>query len=120
VTAARHEGGPGTWTTPGGTLRAPRVIWAGNAYGTWPRRAPGLAILPYFNFATDPLPADLRATVLPGGEGAWDTDTILTSFRLDAAGRFIIGSVGALGTGLGCGRCTRAGRGGGWRGFIRS
>ena len=83
-----------------GTLRAPRVIWAGNAYGTGPARAPAraLSVLPYFNFATDPLPAPIRATILPQGEGAWDSAKILTSFRLDAAGRFIIGSVGALGS----------------------
>lgn len=97
VMAARHDGTLWHLTTPGGTLAAPRVIWAGNAYGTGPARAPGLAILPYFNLATDPLPDALRAGVLPGGEGAWDTAKILTSFRLDAAGRFIIGSVGALG-----------------------
>jgi glycine/D-amino acid oxidase-like deaminating enzyme len=98
VTEARREGDLWLLATPGGTLRAPRVIWAGNAYGTGPAAAPGLAILPYFNFATDPLPEGLRASILPQGEGAWDTAQILTSFRLDAAGRFIIGSVGALGS----------------------
>jgi glycine/D-amino acid oxidase-like deaminating enzyme len=98
VTSARREGDLWHLTTPGGTLSAPRVIWAGNAYGIGPAAAPGLAILPYFNFATDPLPQALRASILPQGEGAWDTAQILTSFRLDAAGRFILGSVGALGS----------------------
>lgn len=97
VTAARREGGDWLLEVPGGTLRAPRVIWAGNAYGQGPAANRALAILPYFNFATDPLPAALRATILPGGEGAWDTAQVLTSFRLDAAGRFVIGSVGTLG-----------------------
>ncbi|WP_209427849.1 FAD-binding oxidoreductase [Pararhodobacter sp. SW119] len=99
VQTARRDGGDWVLTTPGGTLRAPRVIWAGNAYGQGPAADPAraLATLPYFSFATDPLPADLRADILPGGEGAWDTAKILTSFRLDAAGRFIIGSVGQLG-----------------------
>jgi glycine/D-amino acid oxidase-like deaminating enzyme len=97
VTAARHEGGAWVLEVPGGRVRAGRVIWAGNAYGRGPAAAPGLAVLPYFNFATDPLPEDLREGILPGGEGAWDTAKILTSFRLDAAGRFVIGSVGALG-----------------------
>lgn len=99
VSTAEHAGGVWRLTTPGGTLRAPRVIWATNAYaqgaGEPPARA--MAVLPYFNFATDPLPESLRATILPGGEGAWNSAKILTSFRLDAAGRFIIGSVGALG-----------------------
>lgn len=84
--------------TPKAILKAERIIWAGNAYGQGAAKVPGLAILPYFNFATAPLPADLQARILPGGEGAWDTETVLTSFRKDAAGRFIIGSVGALGS----------------------
>jgi glycine/D-amino acid oxidase-like deaminating enzyme len=42
------------------------------------------------------LPADLRRTILPGGEGAWDTRTVLSSLRLDAAGRLVFGSIGAL------------------------
>jgi len=100
VTAARRAGGDWLLETPGGQLRAPRVIWAGNAYGQGPAAVPGLAILPYFNMATAPLPAALRDTILPGGEGAWDTDDVLTSFRMDAAGRFIIGSVGNLGAEL--------------------
>ena len=100
VRAARRDGADWMLTTPGGTLRAPRVIWAGNAYGQGPAAEPAraLATFPYFSFATDPLPEDLRATILPGAAGAWDTATILTSFRLDAAGRFIIGSVGQLGS----------------------
>lgn len=100
VSGAEHAHGAWTLTTPSGTLRAKCVIWAGNAYGAGPARAPAkaLSILPYFNFATDPLPEALRATILPHGEGAWDSAKILTSFRLDAAGRFIIGSVGALGS----------------------
>jgi glycine/D-amino acid oxidase-like deaminating enzyme len=99
VDAAQREGADWVLTTPGGRLRAPRVIWAGNAYGEGPAAEPAraLATLPYFSFATDPLPEHLRATILPGGEGAWDTGRILTSFRLDAAGRFVIGSVGQLG-----------------------
>lgn len=98
VTEARREGGAWVLQTASGTLSAPRVIWAGNAYGQGPAASKSLAILPYFNMATDPLPEKLRASILPGGEGAWDTAQVLTSFRLDAAGRFIIGSVGALGT----------------------
>lgn len=99
VNAAEQRGGVWRLTTPGGVLCAPRVIWATNAYaqGLADEPAKALAVLPYFNFATDPLPEELRAGILPGGEGAWDSAKILTSFRLDAAGRFIIGSVGALG-----------------------
>ena len=99
VRAARREGGTWQLQTQSGQVSAARVIWAGNAYGTGPAAAPARALttLPYFNLATDPLPDDLRATILPGREGAWNTAKILTSWRLDAAGRFIIGSVGWLG-----------------------
>ncbi|MCC5989501.1 MAG: FAD-dependent oxidoreductase [Pararhodobacter sp.] len=99
VQAAERLGDTWRLRTPSGQLSAPRVIWAGNAYGTGPAAAPAkaLSVLPYFSFATDPLPEALRATILPGGEGAWNTARILTSWRLDAAGRFIIGSVGWLG-----------------------
>lgn len=99
VRSARHDGNVWHLQTPGGTVMATALIWAGNAYGAGPAAVPAQALsdLPYFNFATDPLPPALRVRVLPGGEGAWDTARVLTSFRLDAAGRFVIGSVGALG-----------------------
>ena len=97
VTGAQAHGGRWVLETGRGKVSAARVIWAGNTYGTGPAANESLTIMPYFNFATDPLPEDLRKTILPGGEGAWNTATVLTSFRLDAAGRFIIGSVGQLG-----------------------
>ncbi|HEX4766928.1 MAG TPA: FAD-binding oxidoreductase [Lichenihabitans sp.] len=88
---------------PGGAVRAPWVVVATNAYGMaspFPQVAEELVLLPYFQFATAPLGHNLRATILPGREGAWDTKEILSSFRLDAAGRLLFGSVGALrGTG---------------------
>ncbi|MEI9905396.1 MAG: FAD-binding oxidoreductase [Asticcacaulis sp.] len=49
-----------------------------------------------FNFATEPLPDNVRATILPEKQGAWDTREVLSSFRMDAAGRLVFGSVGAL------------------------
>jgi glycine/D-amino acid oxidase-like deaminating enzyme len=52
--------------------------------------------LPYFNLATRPLPPDILQTILPERQGAWDTKEILSSFRLDQAGRLVFGSVGAL------------------------
>jgi glycine/D-amino acid oxidase-like deaminating enzyme len=52
--------------------------------------------LPYFNLATAPFSPEIRARILPERQGAWDTKTILSSFRLDAQGRLVFGSVGAL------------------------
>ena len=51
---------------------------------------------PYFNFATRPLSDALRAAILPGREGCWDTRLIMNSFRFDQAGRLLFGSIGAL------------------------
>ena len=34
------------------------------------------------------------STILPGKEGCWDTATIMSSFRIDKAGRLIIGTMG--------------------------
>ncbi|MFG1181710.1 NAD(P)/FAD-dependent oxidoreductase [Xanthobacter versatilis] len=91
---------PAGWrlATPGGSLEADHLIAATDAYGTGPfaplRREQ--VHLPYFNLATAPLPPAARATILPGRQGAWDTRSILTSFRVDAAGRLVFGSVGAL------------------------
>jgi len=38
----------------------------------------------------------LRETILPGGEGCWDTAQVMSSFRLDRAGRMVIGAIGSL------------------------
>jgi len=84
----------------GGQVEARWVIVATNTYslpaGPWSALATELVRMPYFNLATQPLPDDLRRAILPGGEGAWDTRSILSSLRLDAAGRLVFGSIGAL------------------------
>ncbi|MCE5973842.1 FAD-binding oxidoreductase [Sinirhodobacter sp. WL0062] len=85
--------------TPQGRLRAKWLIPASDAYTAqvFPQIASEQVILPYFNMATAPLPEVLRATILPGCEGCWDTREVLSSFRMDAAGRLVFGSVGQLG-----------------------
>ena len=85
-----------------GSVSADWVVVATNAYthAPWPEIRAQLVHLPYFNFATKPLPPDLRASILPERQGAWDTKEVLTSFRFDRQGHLVIGSVGALrGTG---------------------
>src|SRR6218665_4072534 len=59
----------------------------------WPQLQQELARLPYFNVAPEPLPPASRQKILPGGHGVWDTATILSSWRLDAGGRLVCGSV---------------------------
>ncbi len=88
--------------TPKGRVFADWVVLAMDAYCEGPFRMIGReqVRLPYFNFATEPLPADIRATILPDRQGAWDTREVLSSFRMDRFGRLVFGSVGALhGTG---------------------
>lgn len=111
--AAIHTGSPvigceprgAQWAvrTAGGEVTARWVIVATDAYSTgpWSGVQAEQVALPYFNLATEPLPEALLREILPGRQGCWDTKTVLSSFRLDAAGRMIFGSVGALrGSGL--------------------
>ncbi|MFT6773105.1 MAG: glycine/D-amino acid oxidase-like deaminating enzyme [Paracoccaceae bacterium] len=106
--AVVHERSPAThiardgdgWrvTTPGGTVRAGALLVLTNAYhmGADGVAAPQAIPVHYFQLATAPLPPALRAAVLPGAEGCWDTAQVMTSWRTDAAGRLILGAIGAL------------------------
>lgn len=102
VLSAAQEAGRWRLRTGSGSVRVEKIIVATNAYTKadtatlWPEIRTELIHLPYFNIATVPLDAAQLATVLPKKQGAWDTKNILTSFRLDRAGRLVIGSVGAL------------------------
>ncbi len=84
--------------TAQGSVTSPWVIVATDAYSTGPFASvrEEQVHLPYFNFATAPLGDNLRHSILPGREGCWDTREILSSFRMDKAGRLVFGSVGAL------------------------
>jgi len=85
-------------TTAQGSVTARWVIPAGDAFATGPFAATRTeqVRLPYFNFATVPLSDNLRRAILPERQGVWDTKEILSSYRMDAAGRLVFGSVGAL------------------------
>ncbi|MCA0873256.1 FAD-binding oxidoreductase [Seohaeicola saemankumensis] len=84
--------------TPGGTIRAKSLLLATNAYhcGASGLPAPQYTTVGYFQLATAPLNDTQRAAILPGGEGCWDTGLIMSSFRIDAAGRLILGAMGDL------------------------
>lgn len=88
--------------TQAGEVTTEWVIVATDAYSTgpWSVIRQEQVHLPYFNLATTPLSDNLLRSILHGREGCWDTKEILSSFRMDRAGRLIFGSVGALrGTG---------------------
>ncbi|MGX7706247.1 NAD(P)/FAD-dependent oxidoreductase [Methylobacterium sp. Gmos1] len=98
VVAATDQGGSWRLDTPHGSLEASHVVVATNAYtsAVWPEIRAELVHLPYFNMATAPLGDNLRRSILPERQGAWDTRSVLSSFRFDRRGRLIFGSVGAL------------------------
>ncbi|MCF6370170.1 NAD(P)/FAD-dependent oxidoreductase [Rhizobium halophilum] len=88
--------------TSSGEVSADWVIVATDAYSTgpWEVLRKEQVRLPYFNLATAPLSSEHLKSILPGRQGCWDTREILSSFRMDRAGRLVVGSVGALrGTG---------------------
>ena len=82
--------------TPQGAVTADQVLLCTNAYtdALWP----GLArsVIPAFSYqiATVPLGDNLRAGILPNGEGVSDTRRLLRYFRLDPQGRLILGGRG--------------------------
>lgn len=89
----------GLWhlRTPHGTVTAPHVVIATNAYSDdlWPGLRSVFTPIHFFQFATPPL-GERAAHILPEGQGLWDTGKIMLAFRRDAAGRIVIGSMGAL------------------------
>ncbi|MGY8630993.1 FAD-binding oxidoreductase [Bradyrhizobium sp. 14AA] len=98
VVSAVDHGARWMVATASGSVRADWVIVATDAYarGPWSQVRQEQVHLPYFNFATRPLSDNLRASILPERQGAWDTKQVLSSFRFDRAGRLVYGSVGAL------------------------
>ncbi|MGX5668744.1 NAD(P)/FAD-dependent oxidoreductase [Rhizobium daejeonense] len=84
--------------TKNGSVTANWIIVASEFYSTgpWEQIRNEQVLLPYFNFATAPLSKAQLEKILPGREGCWDTKEILSSFRMDKAGRLVFGSVGAL------------------------
>lgn len=98
ATSLRREGDFWRVTTPNGSLRARHLIMATNAYASAIPGYPTPQLIPvhYFQAATDPLPAPLLDTILPGREGCWDSALVMSSWRLDQAGRLVIGGMGSL------------------------
>ncbi|MGO4737142.1 NAD(P)/FAD-dependent oxidoreductase [Bosea sp. 2KB_26] len=103
VTGLERNGSAWLVRTASGSVSANWLILATDAYSTGVTTSirEEQVHLPYFHVSTAPLGHNIRKTILPHGGAGWDTKTILSGFRLDAEGRLIVGSVGALrGTGL--------------------
>src|SRR5579862_4161048 len=90
----------GAWTieTAGGSVSAPMVIVATDAYtgnlNDELRRT--IVTVPSFQVATAPIPNQLRSTILPDGQAASDTWHLLRYFRLDSSGRLVFGTRGTF------------------------
>jgi len=82
-----------------GTVAADTVLIATNAYtdGLWPGLRRSFIPAHSIQSATAPLEPRLRASILPHGEVASDTQRIIFYYRLDPQGRFIIGGRGSFG-----------------------
>lgn len=92
--SVEHAGGHWLVKTLGGTIKAETVIVCTNGYTG--SMLPGLSetIVPVLTgvIATEPLTDNLKAKILPGGQGAADTRRLLSWFGLDAQNRLLFGS----------------------------
>lgn len=86
-------------SSQGHTIRSKHLLVATNAYPQHLSDNFTAEFTPvhYCQFATAPLPQALQDKILAGKEGCWDTAKVMSSFRMDAEGRFIIGGMGEFG-----------------------
>lgn len=84
--------------TARGRMRAGQVLIATNGYtdGLWP----GLqqTVVPVYSAiaASEPLPAALAATILPGRQVVFETGRITVYYRIDSQGRLLMGGRGPM------------------------
>ena len=85
-------------TTPHGEVTAEHVLLTTDTYALHDNHdvATEFVNLQYFSIATEPLNHAELKTVLASKQGVTDTNRVPGSYRLDAGGRLIIGSVGSL------------------------
>nr|WP_220790001.1 FAD-binding oxidoreductase [Gluconacetobacter tumulisoli] len=90
----------GQWRigTRAGAVRADRVIFATNGYADrlWNRLRRTVVPLSSAIVATAPLPPDIRARILASREVLYELGEITTYYRIDDAGRLLIGGRSTL------------------------
>jgi len=86
-------------STAAGSVSAEKVIIASNAYteGEWTDIKDHIFTGYYYQVASQPLSGAEQAQILRGGQGSWDTRTVLSNIRRDAHGRLLLGSLGNAG-----------------------
>ena len=86
--------------TENGQVMTDQVVMATNAYANDSNTNKDVreSILPVYIFqcATDSLPDSMAETIIPQRHGLWDTQTLMTSSRIDEAGRLVLSSAGSL------------------------
>ncbi len=95
VFSYRHDGAAWRVETKDATIYSKALLIATNAYHDWmdDETKPPLSSVHYSQYATAPLTDAQQEQVLAGGEGCWDTATVMSSFRMDAGGRLIFGGM---------------------------
>lgn len=94
------DGGAVILRTKTGNVTAGNIVLATNAYEQKLSQNKGLyTALHYCQLASEPLSEVQLQNCLPAQIGCWDSGAVMRSFRLDAQGRLIIGTVGDIHTG---------------------
>jgi glycine/D-amino acid oxidase-like deaminating enzyme len=84
--------------TETGRVLADQVVMATNAYADENSQGVRESSVPVYIFhcATGSLPDSIAETIIPQRHGLWDTQTLMTSSRIDTAGRLVMSGVGSL------------------------
>ena len=98
VQQLQREGFGWRVVTQGGQVVADKVIISTGAYteGEWTDLKRSFFRGYYCQVASVPLGGTAANTVLPHGQGSWDTRTVLSSIRRDDQGRLLLGSLGRV------------------------
>lgn len=96
ISLDRQGGGWRATTASGAQVIAEKVLVCANAYadGLFPELPRSIIAATSLQTATEPLPAALRSAILPGGEVVSDTRKVILYWRIDAAGRLLMGGRG--------------------------
>jgi len=84
--------------TETGRVLVDQVVMATNAYADENSEGVRESSIPVYIFhcATGSLPDSIAETIIPQRQGLWDTRTLMTSSRIDTAGRLVMSSAGSL------------------------
>lgn len=100
VTLGRNNGLWQVKTETGASCQAEKVLLCTNGYSDLADLMPEVtrSIVPFYSYqlATRPLSDNLRKSILAEGHGVSETRRVLSYYRLDAGGRFLMGARGAL------------------------